>query len=398
MTAVLVLLAIPGAVLAVFAIYEIVLMVASFAWLLVRRQPPMPETPTTRFLVVIPAHNEGKLIADTVESVRNADYPSAQLRVAVIADNCTDDTAAHARNAGAVCFERADPSRPGKPQALHWIFQQVDLTDVDSVVIIDADTVVDRWYFRIMDGRLRHGERAIQGHYGVMNPEESWLTRLSVLPVTLNSYLMFPGKRALGLSCPLAGNGMCFDAAIIRSLGWNAFTLSEDWEYYLILVTHGYQVTSAPEAVIYGQVARTLDLGKAQRMRWMKGRIDATNIHWRALVRAAATRFSLAPLDALFDVARPTHAILFVWSIVYVAVCGVVWLVHPPALGIFLCALAILGAQVFYFLAGLIVARPPLQTWLALAMVPWYLLWKVGVTLKGLLSLRDRAWVKTTRN
>ena len=392
------LLAIPGVVLAVFALYEIVLMVASFGWLLVRRAPATPATPVTRFLVVVPAHNEGKLIADTVESVRKADYPAGQLRIVVIADNCSDDTATYARDAGAVCYERKDPARPGKPQALHWIFQQVDLAEVDGVVIIDADTVVHPQYFRRMDARLQAGERAIQGHYGVMNPEESWLTRLSVLPAALNSYLMFPGKRALGLSCPLAGNGMCFDAAITRSLGWNAFTLSEDWEYYLILVTHGYQVTSAPDAVIYGQVARSLDLGKAQRMRWMKGRIDATNIHWRALVRAAATRFSLAPLDALFDVARPTHAILFVWSILYVGVCGAVWLAYPPAFGVFLFALAILGAQVLYFVAGLLVARPPLQTWLALAMVPWYLLWKLGVTLKGLLSLRDRAWVKTTRN
>jgi cellulose synthase/poly-beta-1,6-N-acetylglucosamine synthase-like glycosyltransferase len=394
----LLLLAIPGVLLSVFALYEIVLMVASFAWLLVRRPPTPAATPTTRFLVAIPAHNEGKLIADTVESVRAADYPAGQLQVVVIADNCSDDTAAYARAAHAICFERNDPSRPGKPQALHWIFNQVDLANVDSVVIIDADTVVDRQYFRVMDARLRSGERAIQGHYGVMNPEESWLTRLSVLPATLNSYLMFPGKRALGLSCPLAGNGMCFDAAIIRSLGWNAFTLSEDWEYYLILVTHGYQVTSAPDAVIYGQVARSLDLGKAQRMRWMKGRIDATNIHWRALLRAAVTRVSAAPLDALFDVARPTHAILFAWSIVYVLVCGAVWLAYPPALGVFLFALAILGAQVFYFLAGLIVARPPLQTWLALAMVPWYLLWKLSVTAKGLVTLRDRRWVKTTRN
>ena len=97
-----------------------------------------------------------------------------------------------------------------------------------------------------MDQRLQAGEVAIQGFYGVKNPDETWLTRLAVLPAAIKFHLCYPGKRLLGLSCPLAGNGMCFDAEILRRFGWNAVTLSEDWEYYLILAAHGYCVTPAP--------------------------------------------------------------------------------------------------------------------------------------------------------
>lgn len=387
-----------GAVLAIFTAYELTLMAASLPALWRRRRPEMPGRPVTRYAIVIPAHNEAALIGNTVRSVLESDYPGGLRHVVVIADNCTDETANEARRAGAECRERVDPERRGKPHALHWIFEQIDLTGFGGVVIIDADTIVERGFLRAMDARLQRGERAIQGYYGVMNPDDNWLTRLGVLPATLNNYLTFPGKRALGLSCPLAGNGMCFEAGIIRRLGWNAFTLSEDWEYYLILALDGCVVTSAPEAMIYGQVANSLKLGRAQRMRWMKGRMDALAIHWRPLLRKGLSERDLVSLDAMFDIARPTHSILFFWSVLFVVICTALALLTGGHYGLLAFAVAILAGQIGYFLAGFAVERPPLRTWLALAMVPWYLLWKVGVTMRALFNLRERSWVRTPRN
>lgn len=387
-----------GVALGAFAGYEIVLMVASLPWLWRRRRTEPFGQARTRFVVVIPAHNEGALIGETVRSILACNYPAAMRHVVVIADNCTDDTAAHARAAGAECRERHDLTLRGKPQALHWFFKQFDLGPFSGVAIVDADTIVHADFLRVMDRHLQRGEQAIQGFYGVMNPDETWLTRLAMLPAAVKFYLNFPGKQALGLSCPLAGNGMCFDAEILRRYGWNAFTLSEDWEYYLILTIEGCRVTSAPDAIIYGQVANSLRLGKAQRVRWMKGRIDALGLHWRQLVATAVRDRSLVPLDAIVDIARPTHSMLFSWSALYAMTSAALWWVGAASAGPAALAVAILAAQVVYFLSGFALERPPLRTWLALAVVPWYLLWKFGVTLSALVNLRERSWVKTTRN
>jgi cellulose synthase/poly-beta-1,6-N-acetylglucosamine synthase-like glycosyltransferase len=264
--------------------------------------------------------------------------------------------------------------------------------------MIDADTVVDPQFLSVMDGRLQCGERAIQGFYGVLNPDESWLTRLAGLPAALNNHFVYPGKRALGLSCSLAGNGMCFDAAIIRRLGWNAFTLSEDWEYYLILALHDVLVTSAPDAIIHSQVARSLELGQAQRIRWMKGRLQALALHWRPLLRKGLSERNLVPLDVVVDVARPTPAILLVLSLCYLAITTLLWLTGAASASPVVFAGAIVAAQIGYCLAGFAIERPPLRTWLALAAVPWYLAWKSIVTMRALFSLHERTWEKTTRN
>jgi len=377
--------------------YELVLMLASLPALARGRRHDRP-TARTRFVVVIPAHDEAALIGATVRSVLANDYPARLRDVVVVADNCTDDTAACARLAGAMCYERIQPDRRGKPWALNWTFGTLDLSRYDGVAIVDADTIVDPGFLREMDRRLQCGERAIQGYYGVLNPDDSWLTRLAGLPAALNNYFLYPGKQALGLSCSLAGNGMCFGASLIARLGWNAFTLSEDWEYYLILALAGVRVTSAPDAVIYGQVARSLELGRAQRIRWSKGRMQALAIHWRPLLRKALAERTILPLDALFDIARPTHAVLLAASLCFLAAMTCLRAVGAGSGVLPEVAAAIVAAQAAYFLAGFAAGRPPLRAWLALAGVPWYLAWKSVVTVRALTSLRERTWVKTTRN
>src|SRR5437016_5923806 len=71
-------------------------------------------TPQTRFALLVPAHDEELLITRTVDSLLAVDYPRDLYRVHVIADNCSDETAARARAAGATVHERSDPARRGK--------------------------------------------------------------------------------------------------------------------------------------------------------------------------------------------------------------------------------------------------------------------------------------------
>ena len=85
----------------------------------------------------MPAHNESAAIAATLEDIK------AQLRAGdrllVVADNCTDDTAAVARLSGAEVVERQDSERIGKGYALDWGLRHLDKDPPDVVVMIDAD-------------------------------------------------------------------------------------------------------------------------------------------------------------------------------------------------------------------------------------------------------------------
>ena len=73
-----------------------------------------------RFGIIISARNESRVIGKLVESLKKQDYPEELITVFVIADNCTDNTAEVARNAGAVVYERFDQTKVSKGYALEW--------------------------------------------------------------------------------------------------------------------------------------------------------------------------------------------------------------------------------------------------------------------------------------
>ena len=108
------------------------------------------------FLVLIPAHNEEKDIAGTVGSARErfleAGWPE---QIVVIADNCTDATAAAAGAAGADVLERKNPNERGKGYALKFAQEQLfKRNNWKILVIVDADTRLAPGFFSGNGGGL----------------------------------------------------------------------------------------------------------------------------------------------------------------------------------------------------------------------------------------------------
>jgi hypothetical protein len=99
------------------------------------RNPGMP----FRFSVVIPAHDEAEHIANAVLRIKEQIPNDAQ--VIVVADNCTDATAANALSAGAVVWERNDPERRGKGYALNFAWEC--LADLRPDVVVASTRLPD---------------------------------------------------------------------------------------------------------------------------------------------------------------------------------------------------------------------------------------------------------------
>ncbi|MGF2075527.1 glycosyltransferase, partial [Enterococcus casseliflavus] len=81
-------------------------------------------SPSTRFMIVIPAHDEVNVIKTTVTRLSALDYPADLFSIQIIADHCSDNTADMARQAGAIVHERNEGPRTGKGAALTWFFQK----------------------------------------------------------------------------------------------------------------------------------------------------------------------------------------------------------------------------------------------------------------------------------
>ncbi|HUY69868.1 MAG TPA: glycosyltransferase, partial [Candidatus Tyrphobacter sp.] len=62
--------------------------------------------PKSSFAIIIPAHNEEKVIGCLVESCSRLDYPAGLFDIYVIADNCSDGTVNVAGAKGAIVLKR----------------------------------------------------------------------------------------------------------------------------------------------------------------------------------------------------------------------------------------------------------------------------------------------------
>src|SRR5207253_5028309 len=83
------------------------------------------------------AHNEGAGMLPTIRDVQAQLGPND--RILVVADNCTDDTAAIVQAAGVEVTVRCDPARRGKGYALEFGVRHLGLNPPDVVIIMDAD-------------------------------------------------------------------------------------------------------------------------------------------------------------------------------------------------------------------------------------------------------------------
>jgi len=354
--------------------------------------------PPARFAVIVPAHDEELLIGVTLASLAQLDYPADRYTVHIVADNCTDATAAIARAAGAQVHERTDADNRGKGYALAWMFDVLATgeTRYDAYVVLDADTVVAPSLLRALARGLATGALALQSHNAVLNADESATTALRWMALSLVNFIRPLGRNALGGSSTLTGNGMCLTPQLLARHPWQAFGLSEDYQYYLTLIASGERALFVPDARVNSVMPTTVRQLQAQDIRWETINPDARGwqrrIAWRLFADGVRKR-DWVRLDALAEMLTPPLSAL-VAGCALVVVAAIALLAPVEfAVSALLCALllAYVGSA-FYLL------RPPAGVYHALIHAPAYVLRKLWVYF----VLRRRrkhtsAWVRTAR-
>jgi len=370
------------------------LLLLAAAYFLVRN-PRIPETsPEKRFAVLIPAHNEELIIATSLQSWLEVNYPKEKFKVHVIADNCADRTIEIARSLGAYAWDRRDQENRGKGQALAWALQTIDLAQTDAVVIVDADTTVDPDYLRIMNDRLVMGDRVIQGYDGVMNPYESAMTGLMQITNVMKNLLFNYAKSKIGLSVQLMGTGMCLEKHVLEQIGWRAFSIGEDGEQFAHLARAGIRVEFEPRAKVFAQEASSFGQAYTQRVRWSAGRMQLSGLGVRLLVEGAKRR-NVHLMDAALTFLLPNYAMLA--NLTIACLIPVMLLDVPAGTVLAIWFGILLAGQALYLLLGIVMARPSNKLLLSLAFAPVFLVWKVMVDVLSIAHLRQSNWVRTKR-
>jgi cellulose synthase/poly-beta-1,6-N-acetylglucosamine synthase-like glycosyltransferase len=343
---------------------------------------------------LVPAHNEELLVAHTVRSLLAMDYPGGSRRVVVIADNCVDQTAAQARAAGADCLERYVPELRGKQHALSWVFNQIDLTDVDACVIIDADTVVSAGFAKGLAAVGPLENIAVTVSTLTLNEWDTWMTRLTGLLARSRLDVTYRILEMGGLNVPLSGMA-CLGRNLLLPNGWQAFSLTENWELYARYTAEGIRIRFAPDAKVYTQLPRTMQQGQAQRSRWLAGRTWVLRVWGGRILRSPhasmlekfATLVWLAGLSPVLQlvaavcVALPSFLLPTPWGR---------WLAFA--------AMSSIGSQIVATAIALARHPQPWATLSAFLRLPMYAVWRVSLAIATSLRSGTGEWQRTERH
>jgi cellulose synthase/poly-beta-1,6-N-acetylglucosamine synthase-like glycosyltransferase len=360
-----------------------------------RARPPAPSSRRVKFDVLVPAHNEEPVIVRVVQSLKRLDWPQDRFRIIVIADNCTDATAALARGTGALVFERHDPGQRGKGYALAYAFERSAAEAwADAVVVVDADAEASPNLLEAFAARIERGAAAVQAHYGVLNPMASWRTRLMTIATAAFHIVRSRARERLGLSCGIRGNGWCVTHRLLQRVPYRAFSLAEDLEYGIEIGMGGARVHYADEAHSNADMVSGEQIANKQRQRWERGRFQLIREKTAPLLRAALARRSAVCLDLALDllVLPLSYVALSITALLMLAALASLWQpVFVPWLGI---GIGSAAAVALYVLRGWYLSGVGARGLIDLARAPLFLVWKIV-----LLQQRKATdeWIRTER-
>ncbi len=353
------------------------------------RRPPPATDETPFFTIIVPAHNEGEIIGQTVEKILACDYPRDRFSLNVIADNCDDDTAEIARNAGATVLDRVDQINRGKGHALAYALDTLRDEPGDAVLFLDADSSPERDYLQVLASYHARGDVMVQGRYDVTDPDRNWFTRLTATSFVLRNRWQFPAFDAWRLTLPLRGSGMSFQRSLIYRLGWESHGLNEDMEMTLRLIHENIPVTFAANAVCRQFMPATPAQARTQRQRWSAGEHNLRKTIFQRELPGALKRREWRAALSLVNMAAPPFSLQLCVALglllpAYVAG-GSAWALSLVAVGLF----------AGYFFLGL--ERLDKQGVAAAAMLPLYAVWRVGIYLAALFR-KPAEWIRTARS
>ncbi len=248
--------------------------------------------------VIIPAHNEAECISYTVrriqEQVRHSD------RVIVIADNCNDETAANARAAGAIVWERHDPERRGKGFALNFAWENLASSPPDVVVCIDADCLPGPDCIPTIARLAYEKGRPVQSGYTMhAPPNASGLSNVSALAVYVKNYVRPRGLQWLRLPCLLTGSGMAFPSEALSTVRHPDSHIVEDLRATTDFAIAGFAPLPCMEVSTTSLLPTKRSGLMTQRTRWEHGHMrtmltEAPRLVGRFLVSGQFTLLVLA--------------------------------------------------------------------------------------------------------
>lgn len=241
------------------------------------------------FAALICARNEAAVIADLIESLKGQTYPAELTEIFVLADNCTDATAAIARSHGATVYERFNRARVGKGYALETLLEHIRAdrpAGFDAYLVFDADNVLAPDYLERMNETFSQGYEIVTSYRNSKNYGDNWISAGYALWFLRESQYLNRARMKLGSSCAVGGTGFLFSRKVLEGMdGWPFYLLTEDIEFSVHHILKGVRIGYCEKAELFDEQPTDFRQSWRQRTRWTKGYLQVFSRYGWGLVR-----------------------------------------------------------------------------------------------------------------
>ena len=231
--------------------------------------------------ILVPAHNEGKVIGKTVESLLLLDYPIDKMELIVINDNSSDNSKDILKsiknryikyNFTIINTDNITGGK-GKSNALNIGYQ---VAKGDYIAIYDADNTPQKTALRYLIQTIVKDDNlgAVIGKFRTRNKHKNILTKFINIETLSFQWIAQAGRKQLLGLCTIPGTNFVLRKSTIDSLGgWDTKAIAEDTEISFRIYKMGQRITYVPQSVTWEQEPETLNVWIKQRTRWAKGNI-----------------------------------------------------------------------------------------------------------------------------
>jgi cellulose synthase/poly-beta-1,6-N-acetylglucosamine synthase-like glycosyltransferase len=357
--------------------------------------------------ILIPAHNEQKVIKNTLESILAFDYPRDKIEIIVVNDGSTDKTASFvgeiASKDDRVKLHNVPAAEGGKGKSRALNVGMTQGT-ADYIAVYDADNTPEPSALRyLMAQLLLHPELgAVLGKFRTVNRAKNILTRfINVETLSFQSILQ-AGRWKLFRVATLPGTNFVVRRNLLERIGgWDERAITEDSELSIRIYMEGFRIKYVPYARTNEQEPEKWKVWTGQRTRWVRGNNYVISKFVRHAPRfrnkfLAFEVFYLLSLYYVFLVAIIVSDLLFILSAL-----GLVVITLPgPYTTVWILAIILFLLEIFLALSY---DREDTLANLLLTSVMYitYCQFWIYVVLRGLyldlIKKEKHVWVKTVR-
>jgi 1,2-diacylglycerol 3-beta-glucosyltransferase len=270
----------------------------------------LPDDELPMVSILVPAHNEENVIANTIAHLLRLDYP--RFEVVVIDDHSSDHTGQIVRQFPVELVTRRNMPNRGKSEALN---AGLEIAQGDIICVFDADSeVAPDFLRRAVAPLVNHPEVCgVQAQVRMYNRRQNLLTQAQDDEFALYNEILQVGREVLGGAAALGGNGQLTRRSSLKAVGgWSPYSLTEDLDLSMRLFLAGRgRIAHCTQAVVWQEGVTGFKALLRQRTRWAEGMLRCFGDFGFAVMVSPNLSFKMRmdAFYALFSVFLPIMSI-----------------------------------------------------------------------------------------